>query len=168
LSGKKEQERILLDTPHFLLNIDTKWRSHPDPKTTPRAQWYQHPSTADLYCLIIFKDERIASIRDLRGPDHLPILYAMLDECAPVLERIYGVSRNQLRWYFHYPPQFYHAHVHVNRLNQEWGAPVERAHLLQDVIQNLEMDPNYYVKRTLTYKLSIADPLYKRMQEAEK
>jgi len=107
-------------------------------------------------------------MRDLRGPDHLPMLYAMLEECAPVLERVYGVPRDQLQWYFHYPPQFYHAHVHVNRLNQEWGAPVERAHLLQDVIQNLEMDPNYYLKRTLTYKLSIADPLYKRMQESAK
>jgi hypothetical protein len=36
---------------------------------------------------------------------------------------------------------------------------VERGHLLSDIIQNLEMDGDYYKKRTITFKLPINDKL---------
>ena len=166
LSGQKERERLLLDTHDYILNIDTKWRSHPDPKTTPRETWYKHESVADLYCLAIFRDGTISSLRDFRG-EHLPILESMVENCTPVIERIYGVPSDQLRIFVHYQPQFYHAHVHFTRLQNDIGAQVERGHLLCDIVQNLRMDSDYYAKRTITYKLQITDPLYKLIQDCE-
>jgi m7GpppX diphosphatase len=159
LSGEKEKERCLLDTEHFLLNVDTKWRSHPDPKTTSREVWYQHDSVEDLYCLTILKDKNISSLRDVRG-SHLAMLKGLLQECPKVIEKTYGISSDMIRCFFHYQPQFYQAHIHFTRVHNEIGAQVERGHLVQDVIQNLEMDPDYYAKRTITYALRVTDPLY--------
>jgi hypothetical protein len=40
---------------------------------------------------------------------------------------------------------------------------VERAHLLSDVIQNLEADSEYYMKRTITVRLRERDAIYKAL-----
>jgi m7GpppX diphosphatase len=159
LEGKKETERTLLDTTDALLGIDTKWRSHPDPNTSNRDEWFEHPSTSDLYCLAILKDSSIRSLRDLNG-SHIEILERILADCPPAIEKVYGIPYDQLRIFFHYPPQFYHAHIHFTRLENEVGAQVERGHLLQDVIQNLKMKADFYATRTLVYKVKVTDPLY--------
>ena len=57
-----------------------------------------------------------------------------------------GVAPHELRVFVHYQPQFYHLHVHFTRLHSDLGCQVERAHLLHDVIANLEADGDYYAK----------------------
>ena len=59
----------------------------------------------------------------------------------------------------------YHFHIHYTRLEEsdDINCQVERAHLLIDIIQNLQLDSNYYKKRTMTYKLGIKDKLYQRL-----
>ncbi|KAL7532948.1 hypothetical protein ACHAWF_004294 [Thalassiosira exigua] len=155
---KKEKERLLVNNDNFVVNIDTKWRSHPPPLTTPREQWFNHPSTADLYCLAIVKRYDIACIRDLRG-GHIPLLKQIQEEGLKAIEKVYGVGEDQIRAFVHYQPQFYHLHVHFTRLENEVGCAVERGHLISDVIQNLELDAEYYCKRTITYKLKKGTPL---------
>ena len=149
---KKEKERLLVNHDDFIINIDTKWRSHPDPLTTPRDEWRDHPSTSDLYCLGIAKMSDIASLRDLRG-EHRRLLEDMTSEGLAAIESVYGVARDQVRVFVHYQPQFYHFHVHFTRLENETGCAVERGHLVSDILQNLEGDGDYYAKRTITYKL---------------
>lgn len=166
VSGKKERERLLLEKDDYILNVDTKWRSHPDAINVPRSEWYGHESVAHLYCLVIVKDGSIASLRDLRS-QHLPMLHSILGECPETIETIYGVKRDQLRMFVHYQPQFYHFHVHFTRLENDIGCQVERGHLLSDIIQNLEMDGDYYTKRTITFKLPINDKLYLDFQKAK-
>eukprot|EP00557_Chaetoceros_sp_GSL56_P006760 CAMPEP_0176493354 /NCGR_PEP_ID=MMETSP0200_2-20121128/9505_1 /TAXON_ID=947934 /ORGANISM="Chaetoceros sp., Strain GSL56" /LENGTH=421 /DNA_ID=CAMNT_0017891013 /DNA_START=108 /DNA_END=1373 /DNA_ORIENTATION=+ len=157
---KKEKERLLVNTDEFIVNIDTKWRSHPPPLTTPREEWYGHPSCAqDLYCLGIVKSKDIATLRDLRG-EHIDLLRNMQREGLKAIEAIYGVKSDQIRCFVHYQPQFYHFHVHFTRLENEIGSTVERGHLVSDILQNLEMDPLYYEKRTIVYKLRKDAPLY--------
>jgi m7GpppX diphosphatase len=160
VQAKKEVERLLLNTDDFVLNVDTKWKSHPDALTVPRQEWHGHASVNDLYCLAIVKDGSIASLRDLRGDKHLPMLRAILNEGPRVLQEVYGVPRDQLRIFCHYQPQFYHFHVHFTRLENEIGCQVERGHLLSDIVQNLEMDHDYYAKRTISYKLKTSDTLF--------
>jgi Scavenger mRNA decapping enzyme C-term binding len=157
---KKEKERLLHNAERWILNIDTKWRTHPDALTVPRSEWHQHESVADLYCLGIFKDDGVASLRDLTG-DHLPILRQMLEEGSKIIETVYGVPNDQLRIFVHYQPQFYHFHVHYTRLENETGVQVEKAHLLSDIIQSLEKDPKWFQEKVLVYKLSLEDKLYK-------
>jgi len=156
---KKEKERLLVNNLQFLVNIDTKWRSHPPPLSTPREEWYNHPSVEDLYCLGIVKEKGIACLRDLTGA-HIDMLKSMQEEGLKAIETIYGVKSDQIRCFVHYQPQFYHFHVHFTRLENEIGSTVEKGHLLVDIIQNLEMDPMYYQKRTITYKLKKLSPLH--------
>lgn len=148
ITGKKEKERLLLDTPDYILNVDTKWRSHPDCHAVPKDEWKTHDPKAldDLYCLVIVKQAGLASIRDLRAA-HIGMLKDVMIQCPKVIEEIYGVQKNQLRVFFHYQPQFYHLHIHITRLENEIGCQVERGHLVSDVIQNLEMDGEYYLNR---------------------
>ena len=69
ISGQKEKERLLVDDADFIININTKWRTHPSPLTTTpndRDEWYDHACTSDLYCLGITKDSSLSCLRDLR------------------------------------------------------------------------------------------------------
>ena len=60
----------------FILNIDTKWRTHPDVSTVPKEEWLGHPSVAELYCLGICHERGIRTVRDLRAR-HVPMLEEM-------------------------------------------------------------------------------------------
>lgn len=165
VEGKKEKERMLLDNDDYILNIDTKWKSHPDPLTTPREEWLGHKATEDLYCLAIVKNAELTSLRDLRS-EHVPMLQSILEECPRVIEEVYGVPTHQLRIFVHYQPQFYQFHVHFTRLENEFGCQAERAHLLLDIVQNLEMDDEYYAKKTISYKVRASDKIYRMIEEA--
>lgn len=148
------------------LNVASKWRSHPDAEDVPRDKWYMVESTADLYCLGIAKEDSLSSLRDLRG-EHLPVLREMLTDGPAVIEDIYGVQKDQLRVFVQYQPDFYRFHVHYTRLTENTGAQVERAHLLEDIIQSLEDDPMCFTKRSLTFKLCTKEKLYERLKAHE-
>lgn len=78
----------------------------------------------------------------------------------------YGIPANTIRAFFHYPPSFYHAHVHFTSLqNKTCGCEVERAHLVQDVIDHLRLKNDYYQTKTFYYKIDINSPLYKLLEE---
>ena len=164
VEGKKEVERLLVNHEDFILNIDTKWKSHPDPLSTPRSEWYQHSAIADLYCLGIVKQSGLRSLRDLRG-EHIPLLTAMAKEGMVAIKKIYGLESSQIRIFVHYQPQFYHFHVHFTRLENEVGCAVEKGHLVSDIVQNLDMDSDYYTKRTISFRLRTTDNLYKKLSE---
>jgi len=110
------------------------------------------------------KERGIRTLRDLTGA-HIPLLKSILDQGKAAIAETYGVEGNQLRIFVHYIPQFYHLHVHFTRLWNDAGVQVERAHLLEDIIQNLESDDDYYAKRTISYKLPVNDRLKIWMDE---
>lgn len=120
LSGAKEVERMLYSDDTMLLNVDTKWSSHPDCSNTPREHWLGHPSTDHLYCLGYVRDTSLPTIRELRA-QHIPMLRAIRDRGCATIDRIYGVKANQLRIFFHYHPQFYHLHIHFTRAHVNPG-----------------------------------------------
>ncbi|XP_034521951.1 m7GpppX diphosphatase isoform X2 [Ailuropoda melanoleuca] len=85
-----------------------------------------------------------------------------------ILQR-YQVKGDRLRVYLHYLPSYYHLHVHFTALGFEApGSGVERAHLLEDVIENLECDPEHYQQRPLTFALRADDPLLRLLQGAQR
>ena len=61
------------------------------------------------------------------------------------------MDSSQLRVFVHYPPSYCHFHVHFTHVSYDApGSGVGKAHLLQDVIDNVEnIDNNYYAKKTL-------------------
>lgn len=67
----KQVERLIYDDPNpesgFLLNVDSKWSTHPDCATVPRDQWLGHASVKRLYCLGIVH-RRGSTGREARPP----------------------------------------------------------------------------------------------------
>lgn len=103
-----------------------------------------------------------------RGQHIDPFPATTLSPQEAILQR-YQVRGDRLRVYLHYLPSYYHLHVHFTALGFEApGSAVERAHLLAEVIENLECDPEHYQRRTLTFALRADDPLLKLLQEAQK
>ncbi|CAM5121046.1 unnamed protein product [Natator depressus] len=157
LEKKAEADRIIHENPDssngFILIPDFKWNQK---------------QLDDLYLIAICHRRGIKSLRDLTA-EHLPLLRNILQEGKEAILKRFGVAGSQLRIYLHYQPSYFHLHVHFIALSYDApGCSVERAHLLSDVIDNLEFDPQYYQKRTLTFALRADEALLKKFQEAGK
>ncbi|CAD7684039.1 unnamed protein product [Nyctereutes procyonoides] len=109
----------------------------------------------DLYLIAICHCQGIRSLPDLT-PEHLLLLRNILrEDCLHV--------------YLHYLSSYYPLHVHFTAL--DFNAPglgVEQAHLLADMMENLECDPEHYQQGTLTFALRADDYLLRLLQEAQK
>jgi len=79
----------------------------------------------------------------------------------------YGIPASKLNVYVHYQPSYYHFHVHFTSVKFEApGFGADRAHLLMDVIDNIELHGDFYKKKTLTYSVREQEDLYKKFQES--
>ncbi|XP_069750526.1 m7GpppX diphosphatase isoform X1 [Narcine bancroftii] len=141
---------------------------NPDPKIgfilIPDFKWNQK-QLDDLHLIAISHFREVKSIRDLTA-EHLPMLQTILQEGQMVISKRYNIPKSQLRIYLHYQPSYYHLHVHFTAVGHDApGSMVERAHLLFNVIENVQFDPEYYQKRTLTFALKADDPLLHRFKE---
>uniref|UniRef100_A0A8D0FYY9 m7GpppX diphosphatase n=1 Tax=Sphenodon punctatus TaxID=8508 RepID=A0A8D0FYY9_SPHPU len=157
LEKKAEADRIIYENPNpsdgFVLIPDFKWNQK---------------QLDDLYLIAISHHREIKSLRDLTS-EHLPLLRNILEEGKGAILKHFAVAGSQLRIYLHYQPSYYHLHVHFTALSYDApGCSVERAHLLSDVIDNLELDSQYYQKRALTFPLRADEALLKKFQEAGK
>ncbi|XP_074832956.1 m7GpppX diphosphatase isoform X1 [Carettochelys insculpta] len=157
LEKKAEADRIIHENPDpssgFILIPDFKWNQK---------------QLDDLYLIAICHRRGIKSLRHLTA-EHLPLLRGILQEGKEAILKRFGMAGSQLRIYLHYQPSYFHLHVHFTALGYDApGCSVERAHLLADVIDNLELDPQYYQKRTLTFALRADETLLKKFQEAGK
>lgn len=149
LDHNAEQERILIKseaTEHgFVMAMDYKW----DGKMAD-----------NLHCLAIVCARDVRCLRDLTAA-HLPLLREIMDKCVKTISLNYRIPQSQLRLYIHYPPSFYHLHVHITHIhNDNSGALVDRAHLLATVIHNIELKTDYYQQATLVVCVNENDSLY--------
>ena len=125
----------------------------------PDSKW-SGKQIEDLYVLAIVHNRKLKSLRDLNSR-HLPLLKKLLVDGCQTIGQKYGVPRSQLRVYFHYQPSFYHLHVHFTHLkNSPGGINVERAHLLSNVIKNIEKQANFYELATLPFCVKERDSLF--------
>lgn len=150
LEHKQETDRIVFEdecrTNGFIILPDLKW----DGKTLET-----------LYLIAIVHRHSLKSLRDL-NETHLPLLKNIRDKGISIIQEKYGVERSQLRIYLHYQPSFYHLHVHFTYLKYEApGIRCERSHLLDTVIDNIELMPDYYQRATLSFVLNDTHSLFK-------
>ncbi|XP_015244621.1 PREDICTED: m7GpppX diphosphatase [Cyprinodon variegatus] len=155
LEKKAEADRIVYDDPDpevgFVLLPDLKW---------------DQKQVDDLYLIAIARQKDIKSLRDLSS-EHLPLLQNIFQRGKEAILQRYDLPASKLRVYLHYQPSYYHLHVHFTKLGYDApGCGVERAHLLSDVIQNLQADPQFYKTRTLSFPLRADDGLLGRFKEA--
>lgn len=157
LEHRKETEHIVLEDScpqtGFVLLPDLKW----DGKTLEA-----------LYLQAIVQRRDLKSIRDLTAAE-LPLLYNLRIKCKEAIANKYNIPATQLRVYFHYQPSFYHLHVHFTYLLHEApGIRCERGHLLDTVINNLELVGDYYQRATLPFVVARGYKLYDLYATAEK
>ncbi|KAK6756511.1 hypothetical protein RB195_014742 [Necator americanus] len=155
LSKRKEAERIIYEDPDphngFILAPDIKWDGI---------------ALENLYVLAMIHRRGVRSIRDLTADD-LPMLENLRTQSLTAIREKYGVRPDQIRAYFHYQPSFFHLHVHFVSLKYDAPATtVISAVLLDDVINNIQLIPNYYKKATLTFTRKASDKLLEMFREA--
>jgi len=134
LDHKSEADRILYEDEDFVFIYDYKC----DKK-----------DINNFYALIFFKGERIFSMRDLEFK-HVELLSSIRSRVEDFMKSTFNIGSNKLRMYFHYPPSFWHLHIHVNLFDcNSPGINAEYCHLLHTVIQNLTINSDYYKKITI-------------------
>lgn len=179
IAGEQEREQVVLRTDEFVLLPDTERlnRYHttatgvpsslPCPPARPACH-NQHqgkaitspPQRMTLNWLSIVHDLRIRTLRDLRG-EHLPMLQRMLSLAMAAIEEHTGIAAEQVMAYVHYPPSVYQLHVHFSYpYGQYCHRDTYRVHSLQAIINNLQVDPEYYAKATLLLAVYRHSPHY--------
>jgi len=149
LDHKSEAERIVYED----LDKDTGFVLLPDLK-------WDCKQVEDLYMVAIVQRRDIRSIRDLNDK-HLPLLRNLQSSCLKAIEEKYKVTSHQLKAYIHYQPSYYHLHVHFTHLHYEApGTESGRAHLLAEVISNIELLSDYYQRSTIQFTVTEQSPLY--------
>ena len=130
LDGKKEVEKKLFDNKDYVIVYDYKYNDKEDPITA-------------LHMLLIFRDEKLQSMRDL-DRSHLDLLEQAKEDVFALLRKEFNLDKLHVSLFFHYPPSFYRLHLHIIHFeNNNTDFSANRAHCLDDVINNIRLVPNY-------------------------
>lgn len=124
----------------------TSYSLSSDAQILPDLKW-DRKTLSSLYLQAIVQDRSLRSLRDLTRA-HIPLLRKIRIIAARVVAEEYGLGsshldngREKIRCFIHYHPSYYHLHVHV--LSADYtshaGAIVGQAHLLDDIIDLLEL-----------------------------
>eukprot|EP00771_Trimastix_marina_P002968 gnl/Trimastix_PCT/4147.p1 GENE.gnl/Trimastix_PCT/4147~~gnl/Trimastix_PCT/4147.p1 ORF type:complete len:341 (-),score=100.15 gnl/Trimastix_PCT/4147:36-1058(-) len=151
LDGQAEADKILCQDEDpvtgFVVAPDTKWDGR-----TPES----------IYLLGIARARTIPTLRDLQ-PEHHAMLLKMRESTQAVLFEKFGVPADHIFGYVHYLPSFYHFHVHFVHIARPMAsAAANHAIPLDDVIDNLARNPEYYREVSLTMVIGAENPLYER------
>ena len=154
IEGTQEREEVVLRDEAFVLLPDTErvnryWRAHNNSCAPSRPVTRQLHQKRVLNWLAIAHDPGLRTLRDLRG-HHVPMLRRMLESCLQAIENETGIRQEQVMAYVHYPPSVYQLHVHFSYpYGQYCHRDAYRVHNLAAIINNLELEPEYYKKATL-------------------
>ena len=132
IDKKSGLDRLLYESKDFVLVTEMNMNIE-DPET--------------FHLLAFPKDKTIKSIRDLT-PEHIPLLKEMVSESKKFITKNYGINENEIEAHFHYPPGVLLLHIHFELVNNKRHRRPLREHSVNNVIENLLIDPQYYKKRT--------------------
>ena len=131
LTKKTENNNIIYEDNDIVFLPDLKWN---------------RINLSEFYGLVIVKNRNLKSIRDLEKT-HITLLENIYKNISNVIKKKYNIDRNRLRFYFHYPPSFWHLHIHVNLIQNSYnGVNIEYCWNLHNVIQCLKIDSLFFKK----------------------
>lgn len=131
LDKSVSSENILYENQYCVFCPDLKW---------------DRKNMDNFYGLIIMKNNDICCLRDLDG-EHVNMLEYIREDILGFIKKTYDIDEEDIRMYFHYPPSFWHLHIHVNLVkNKHEGLSPDFCWNLWDVIQNLKLDEDYFKK----------------------
>lgn len=130
IDGKSEQDRIIHKENDFIIIPTLTWNGDKN----------------KLHVLAIVSDKSLMTIRDLRGK-HIDLLKKIYETGLDIVSKEYSVDRDLIRTYIHYPPSTWLLHIHFQIITHvDSSCAIEQCHNLPMVIQNLEMEGDYYKK----------------------
>lgn len=161
ISSKREVERVKLKTKDFILLPDVDCISKKGNKqlVCPKKSYWPNPNASHFesvsykkkfshpfHWLAVVADPALRTLRDLRG-HHVPLLKTIYNlSCDKIFQEL-GIERDQVVAYIHYPPSVYQLHIHFKYpVKTQPAHDAFRTHPLLSVINNLEVDPDYYAK----------------------
>lgn len=132
LSGKAD--KILNQNDEFAITYNYKW---------------DRKNISEMYLLLLFKNDKLYSLRELTLMECERAKNFILE----TVHKLYNIKSDKILLFFHYRPTFYHCHVHIVNIEQNVnpGMIAGRAVLLDDVIENLRIDANFYKKRKMFF-----------------
>jgi m7GpppX diphosphatase len=143
IAEKREKDRVKLRTPEFVLL--------PDVKTSRKCE------DKKFHWLALVTDTEVRTLRDLRGK-HVAMLKNIQQQALAKIREETGLDHEQVMAYIHYPPSVYQLHVHFK--HPIGTHDTLRMHSLASIINNLELDPEYYLKSTLQLPVYVNSDLY--------
>ena len=152
-------EKDITNENGYLVVKDMKW------KCEKAVEEMTELDKREIHLNAIVMRRDIHTLRDLRK-EHLPLLKSIDNEARTVLSEKLKIDADKFRVYIHYQPSFYHLHVHFTHIKSESGGyQAERAHMLSQIISNIELMPDYYEKIALNFTLKPASPLKKEQYQ---
>jgi hypothetical protein len=101
--------------------------------------------------LVIFKDESLCTLRDLRA-EHTGVLQHIQEVVRKFLYKQHPKTWHLYRIFFHYMPSVFQLHAHVSARR---NSPAKsRQHYLLQVLQNLSRDSMFYHKCLIITSIS--------------
>ncbi|GAN08627.1 actin polymerization protein Bzz1 [Mucor ambiguus] len=124
----------------------------------PDMKWDGRNET--LYWVAISMRSDILSLRSLSS-QHVGLLKRLREASYRLVKEKANLSPSQLRLFIHYQPSYYHFHVHITAVafSDAPGVVSGQAHLLDTVINNIELYPDYYQKATIPFVIGEKHPL---------
>ena len=152
IDNNAEQDKVIFRNEDFIIVRDWKFDiDYSDEKTSHDDGFKPIFDFKDLHLLGI-PVINVKSIRDI-DKDHIPLLEQIKKEGIKACEEIFGLDKDQIKIYFHYPPSTYHLHIHFTWIGlNDLSTNFERAYDYDSVIKNIKLDNNYY-KSTMRHIL---------------
>lgn len=155
----KNQYDTWIKSPRILSNPKLKYEIIKDRK-------WKDNNINNLHLLIIYKSDKLKSIRDIKSQDIKTIDQSLLD-AKKIMEDKYKLSIKNCHIYFHYHPSIWQLHLHIVNCLKKDNHPEEfistRTHYYTDIKNNLEkyqkgfimIDDKYRFKPNILFKKSI-------------
>ena len=108
-------------------------------------KWRARKTHAHLHWLAVVTDTRLRTIQELRG-EKIPILQQMYIQCCAKIHEEKCTSTDQIMTYIHHAPRVYKPELHVHFKHPiilNYSHDLFRIHPLPDIINNLQVDPEY-------------------------
>ena len=124
-----ETEKVFYHNKEISIIGDSKWNGNVE----------------ELYLLVLFRNERYVSIRDLEKED-----IALLEETKKTVYNLvkekWNLTPSDMCLYFHYRPTYYRLHIHAINISKTTHClhNCYRSILLDDVIKNIRLYSRYY------------------------
>ena len=99
--------------------------------------------------------KKITCLREITKSD-IPLLDSIVEKMKKLAVEISNIKSENLYFFFHYHPSFYHLHIHCTFIeNQLISNKFLRYHFYNEVKNNILKDKNFYKKNNMYFEIPL-------------